>query len=334
MLPANAGVFQRSPPSGWVSIKMCHGKPPSGGFSFGRRPPPNDPSARPRRYFWGLRSVIQSVNWHYDDDPGDSMGDVLTRAPVYFAAAQVIHNPVAAVSEEATRRELKEAFRRLGYSDQRDFQLKARVEINGTQLELPSQPPQLQCMNAERTTAVISLVDRFWVQTTHYLDFEAFRADFLAGLSALHEVLGLDYVDSVSMRMLDAIVPQPGESLNDYLPESLLGLENWGGERAWKLEHQGSEHVFSTGRHRVIFRSVRRPEALGFPPDCVPLEMELLDRHKQVQGVHVVLDTDVALEARQSFDVEAIGLQLVEIKSDLSQCFSKIVLEPALEKWK
>ena len=262
------------------------------------------------------------------------MGDVLTRAPVYFAAAQVIHNPVAAVSEGSTRRELKEAFRRLGYSDQRDFQFKARVEINGAQLELPSQPPQLQCMNAERTTAVVALADRFWVQTTHYLDFEAFRADFLVGLSALHEVLSLDYVDSVSMRMLDAIVPQPGESLKDYLPESLLGLENWGDERGWKLNHQGSEHVFSTGRHRVMFRSVRRPDALGFPPDCVPLEMELLDRHKQVQRAHAVLDTDVALEARQSFDVEAIGMQLVEIKRDLSQCFKNIVLESAWEQWK
>lgn len=262
------------------------------------------------------------------------MGDVLTRAPVYFAAAQVIHNPVAAVSDEATRLELKEAFRGLGYSDQRDIQFKARIEVKGAHLELPPQPSQLQCMNAERTSALVVMPDRFWLQTTHYLDFEAFRSDFLAGLSAVHKILGLDYVDSVSMRMLDAIVPQSGESLKDYLPQSLLGLENWGEKRDWELVHQGSEHVFSTGRHRVIFRSVRRPKELGFPPDCLPIEMELLERHKQVQGVHVVLDTDVAYEARQSFDLDAISQHLIEVKKDLSQCFNNIVLKTALEKWK
>lgn len=262
------------------------------------------------------------------------MGHVLSRAPVYFAAAQVRHNPVAAITNDlSVRARIQEAFRALGYSDQQDLKQSIRVEVAGANVEV-AQQPQLLCMNAAKTSAAVIQVDRYWLQTTHYLDFEAFRTSFLDGLKALHDVVSLDYIDAVSMRMLDAIVPNDGETLQDYLPPELLGLDKWAEKRNWDLVHQGTEHVFQTEKHRVIFRCARRPGDVGFPADSVPLGMELLERHKQVQRTHAVLDTDAALEKRHKIDITLVGEQLSAVKKDLSQCFKNIVLPHALEQWK
>lgn len=262
------------------------------------------------------------------------MGHVLNRAPVYFAAAQVRHNPVAAITNDpAIRARIQEAFRALGYSDQQELKQGILLEVAGANVQL-DQAPQLLCMNAAKTSAIVVQNDRYWLQTTHYLDFEAFKTAFLNGLQALHEVVKLDYVDAVSMRMLDAIVPNDGETLQQYLPPELLGLDDWAEKRNWRLVHQGAEHVFLTENHRVIFRCVRRPGEIGFPPDSVPVGMELLDRHKEIQRAHAVLDTDVALEQRHEIDVDLVGQQLIAVKKDLSQCFENVVLPYALEQWK
>jgi len=261
------------------------------------------------------------------------MGQVLSRAPVYFAAAQIRHNPIAAIADSSVRRQIQEAFRSLGYPDQKEVKQSIFVEGDEANVEL-KQPPQLLFMNTLKTSAVVIQQDRFWLQTTSYLDFEDFKKAFLAGLSVLHNIVKLDYIDSLSMRMLDAIVPGPNESLSQYLPESILGLDAWAESRGWQLLHQGADHVFQTAKHRIVFSCVRRPSQVGFPPNCVPVGMALLARHNQVQCVHAVLDTDAALEKRQEIDLILLGQQLVDVKKDLSQCFRNIVTSYALEQWK
>lgn len=262
------------------------------------------------------------------------MGQILSHAPVYFAAAQVRHNPIGAITNDLyIRGRIQEALRSLGYSDQQELKSGIRLEVAGTNVHV-DQPPQLLCMNSAKTSAVVVQNDRFWLQTTHYVDFEAFKDAFLNGLRALHEVVNLDYIDSVSMRMLDAVVPKENETLQQYLPEALLGLDTWSEERNWQLLHQGAEHVFQTEKHRIVFRCVRRPSEIGFPPDSVPVGMELLARHREIRRAHAVLDTDASLDLRNEIDIDLVGEQLVEIKKDLSQCFNNVVLPYALEQWK
>lgn len=261
------------------------------------------------------------------------MGHVLTQAPIYFAAAQVRHNPIAALATDPPlRARVMEGLRALGYTDQRDLKQNLRLEVAGDSLELPPQL-QLLCMNSERTSAVVVQPDRCWLQTTHYLDFEAFRSAFLSALDAVHAAVNLDYIDSLSMRMLDAVVPKKGESLADYLPEQLLGLDAWAEHRGWTLLHQGAEHVFQSELHRIVFRCVRRPAGVGFPPDCAPIDMVLLDRHAQVDSPHAVLDTDAVLEKRQKFNSSELSSQLIKLKADLSQCFKNVVKPHALKSW-
>lgn len=260
------------------------------------------------------------------------MGQMLKLAPVYFVAAQVRHNPIGAWEDEAKRNLLKERLRKLGYSDQQEMKSNVVVQVEGQSVQLQA-PRQLMCMNAVRDSAVAVQTDRFWLQTTNYQDFPRFKAAFFAALGEVHAEVGLDYVDAISMRMLDAIVPSDGESLMQYLPEALLGLDSWAQDRHWSLEHQSSEHVFLTEKNRILLRCVRRPGRVGFPPDFSPIGMEILERHRQANVVHAILDSDAVHEGRQAVDLEVLGQYLDSIKGDLSQCFKNIVTPHALERW-
>ena len=261
------------------------------------------------------------------------MGNVLNHAPVYFAAAQVRHNPISALATDAgLRSKVLEALRALGFTDQKELKQAVRIEVAGANVELPPQH-QLLCLNSDKTSAFVVQQDRCWLQTTHYLDFHAFKDAFLTALGAVHAAVGFDYVDAVSMRMLDAVVPLDGEHLSEYLPPGLLGLDQWAEQRGWTLLHQGTEQVFSTERHRVVFRCTRRPSEVGFPPDCAPEGMVLLERHRGVSRPHAVLDTDAALEKRQKFDLGELDGQLTAVKKDLSQCFESVVTQHALKQW-
>lgn len=261
------------------------------------------------------------------------MGSVLSRAPVYFAATQVRHNPVPALNEKETRSVLRERLRKLGYTDQAEIRQQFVVEVGGNKIELQQPQTPLVCMTQDKHTAVFITEDRFWVQTTNYADFPWFKRAFIEALAIVDDVVELDYVDIVSMRMLDAIVPKEGEVLEQYLPESLLGLTAWAKDRCWELKHQAAEHVFQHGDHRITLRCVRQPNKIGFPPDFVPHGMALLQRHAVVDREHAVLDSDSAYEHRLSFDLDEIANHLDEVKGDLSTCFKTVVTNYALDQW-
>ncbi len=266
----------------------------------------------------------------------DGSLDRLTNAPVYFAAAQVVHNVIGKiVADGPIRNDVLEAFRKLGYPDQGYLEISTRFQVGEKHLDA-SQPRQLVCLNSAKTNAIVLHTDKFVLQTTDYVGFDSFKKSFLEGLKTLDKIVSFDYVDSVSMRMLDAIVPRNGESLSDYLPPALLGLEDWANERDWTLLNHSAEQIFRAGKHDVRLRCVRRLDSIDFPPDVVPIGMVLLERHR-AEGTqsHAVLDTDVLFTIRQNpFDLLAIDGQLDAIKKDLSQCFKNIVSATALESWK
>lgn len=262
------------------------------------------------------------------------MGEVLARAPVYFAAAQVKHNAIPAMREQALRIKLTETFRKLGYTDQRDETKNIVLRFGDQTVSLDAEPA-LICLNSKRTEAVALHPTRLWLQTTAYSDFDAFKASFLRSLSALHSEVQLDYIDSVSMRMLDAIAPRPDEALSDYLPKELLGLESWAKERGWTMQHQSAEHRFLTGNgHRIVLRCTRRQGRISLPPDLDAFEMPFLDRHQTIDGEHALLDSDAIFEGRQPVEVEKLDVQLLDLKADLTQCFRTVVSLKALEAWR
>ncbi len=262
------------------------------------------------------------------------MGTSLSKAPVYFVAAQIRHNPIdLLVLDEVLLARIKDALRKLGFSDQAQIDNALRIEQGGANVEF-SQPKQFLFKNRDSTEAVCISFDRILYQTTAYSDFEQFKSTFLNALAVIHQIAELDYVDAVSMRMLDAIVPTDGKDLQDYLPIELLGLTTWADERSWQIIHQSIEHAFDSNENRIVLRCIRRPAEIAFPPNFLPLGMKLRPEFATLNTRHAVLDTDAAFSARFRFDLNEIESHLLSIKNDLSQCFKNIVTPQALEEWK
>jgi uncharacterized protein (TIGR04255 family) len=56
------------------------------------------------------------------------------------------------------------------------------------------------------------------------LNFSLLNNKAISGLNLVHEIVELDYIESIGLRYIDAIVPIDNDSLQQYLNPALLGL--------------------------------------------------------------------------------------------------------------
>ena len=77
--------------------------------------------------------------------------------------------------------------------------------------------------------------------TTHYQTSNEFIPELLRGLKAVHEVVKLDHIGRLGLRYLDAVLPQLGENVDQYLADGLHGVR-FGATQRYAL----NESVFET----------------------------------------------------------------------------------------
>lgn len=262
------------------------------------------------------------------------MGEKLANAPVFLTAAQVRHNPILALDDYAAA--LQEQFRKIGFPD-----YKVRVQ-SGFEIDVSS-PSGLQVKSQEsrqhsylnRTGSACFVLEnsRLYFQVTDYDVFGTFRDAFLDGLGLLNSIVTLDYIDSVSMRLLDAIAPGSEEELSAYMVKELLGIGEMLDKPDWKLTHSATETTIQTSEHRVVVRTLARHGKLSIPPDLNIQGMQIMSRFSEIDGVHAILDTDCIFESRRDFDLSEISSRLRLLKDDLRTTFQAAVTEHALDRW-
>ena len=84
------------------------------------------------------------------------------------------------------------------------------------------QTPRWQFENFEKTSGYVLLPNMLYFQTTAYETSDELREALLQGLRIVHEVVGLDFVQAIGLRTLDAVVPRPNEDIKVYLKPNLL----------------------------------------------------------------------------------------------------------------
>jgi uncharacterized protein (TIGR04255 family) len=268
------------------------------------------------------------------------MGQKWAHAPVYCALAQVRHNPVWQLADYVPR--LQDTLRQIGYPD-------ARTEAT-TLVQLPPPPSEpgaapapprieqvarLVCADRERTHVCFVNPDRFTYCTTEYETFERFRDDFLAGLAPVVAALKLEYVEQVSMRYLDAVVPPNGEaSLSEYLVPEVLGLTPRITDRVTIRRAECVIQFQTEDRLEVIARTWIQAGPITLPPDLQPIAVKIPDRFSAVNAVHAVLDTDAHYEERQSFDGEALRTLMQKLRNAVEIAFNATVTPAALSAWR
>lgn len=262
------------------------------------------------------------------------MGDKLANAPVFLTAAQVRHNPVLALNDYAAA--LQEQFRKIGFSDYKvRIQTGFAIDMSGPAgLQVKTENShQHSYLNRAGSAGFVLENSRLYFQVTEYDVFDSFRDDFLKGLDLLHATVTLEYIDSVSMRLLDAIVPVDGEELSLYLAKELLGIGQVLDEPTWQLTHSAAEATISTPEHRIVVRTLARNGKLAVPPDLNIEGMKIMPRFSDIEGVHAILDTDCLHESRSDFDVAKISSRLRLLKDDLRSTFQSAVTKHALGAW-
>jgi uncharacterized protein (TIGR04255 family) len=267
------------------------------------------------------------------------MSEKWAHAPVYCALAQVRHNPVWQLADYVPK--IQDALRQIGYPDPRT-EVNALVHLPPPPSEpgAPLAPPRIEqvarliCADRDRTHICIVNPDRFTFCTTEYETFERFRDDFLAGLGPVQAALKLEYVDQVSLRYLDAVVPPNGEAgLSEYLVPEVLGLTPHITDRVTIHRAECVIQFQTEERIEVIARTRIQAGPIGLPPDLQPIAVKIADRFTAVNAVHAVLDTDALYRERQSFDSEILRTLLKRLRDAVGVAFDATVTPAALSAW-
>lgn len=264
------------------------------------------------------------------------MSTKLSNAPVYYALIQAHFNPVPAMAKYAG--EIQDRLRR-------EYPLFDTHQVMELVVPEPGQPqpaePQIRrgtswlLARNDRSAGFILAPSAITFHTSHYDTHREFIAELLRGLNAVHEVVALDHVSRLGLRYLDAIVPQEGETVEQYLASGIHGLE-FAAER----RHAMSESVFSTrleplvSTGTLVVRVYKTMGQLGFPPDLRPDGLALNPKFDiKATHRHGVIDTDHYCEGRMPIDPQGLEMQLLSLHAQVKSVFQATVTDHARKVW-
>lgn len=267
------------------------------------------------------------------------MGMKWAHAPVFCALAQVRHNPVWQIGEYLPK--IQEALRQIGYPDARMESL-ALVRLPPPPKEpgAPPMPPRFEqvprivCADRDGTRACVVDPDKFTYWMSEYETFERFRDAFFGALASVQAILKLEYVDQISARYLDAVVPPNGEpGLSDYLVPEVLGLTPHITHRV-TIRHAECLVQFQTEDHvEVNARTRIQSGRIALPLDLQPLAVRIAERFTTINGVHAILDTDALYRNRQTFEIETLRTLMTKLREAVGIAFDATVTPHARAAW-
>lgn len=255
----------------------------------------------------------------------------MRNAPVFYTLAQVRFNPVALITQFVPK--IQDKLRRAGYPD---FRTELQHQIELVQL---SEKPSVQTAQKTRWQFLSSKVSEGYLldessisyHTSSYDVFETFLEKVTTGLSLVHEVAQLAYTERIGLRYLDAIIPQTGESLGDYLSQSVLGLHQG---LQGSLVHCFAETFTKNLDGNLVSRVVIREGAITLPPDLQPATLKTEERFSNLKGLHAILDNDHFSAERVDFDISKIRLKFEGMHEKIDEAFRATVTPFAIKQWK
>jgi uncharacterized protein (TIGR04255 family) len=258
------------------------------------------------------------------------MGNPLKNAPVYLTVAQVRFNPILTLGDFVPA--IQESFRQAGFPDFKEHTVHGvKITVKGTEA-VPVPDTKLRYVFGNTASTHNFLIDSgsLTFQSTDYGRFEDFSRTFLEGLELVHGLVKLDYTERVGVRYLDRVQPRQNESLRQYLGAEALGL---GELLPGKAAHSFCESLIDGAGARLISRVFISSGPVGFPPDLLPVDLRLIERFQQQQGLHAILDNDGFFEGREPYSVETVQKHLDDIHDVILGAFRAIATPYAFEMW-
>lgn len=267
------------------------------------------------------------------------MSDIvrMSNAPVYYVLAQIKFTPVKAMKKYVD--DIQDALRLQGYplfESRESTQLK--FEFN-----TPSEPAQpafetvqhWYMSDLKRTSGFVLGNDFITFQTTEYDTHQPFIKELMKGFTAVMDHPKPALVTRLGLRYLDAVLPENGETIEQYLCEGLHGIN-------LELDQIQSvnELVFQTKVGPIVengflvTRLHKMRGQLGFPPDMIPVGVDMIQRFRTEHELwHGIIDTDHYVEGSMPAVVDVIEKQLTSLHSVVKGTFNKMISQYAIDKW-
>ena len=261
------------------------------------------------------------------------MGRHMKNAPVYFMIAQIRFNPILDLGKYLP--EIQGQMRASGFPDFKEEVAQQFTLAFGKGESGKVSPPVSSVRyifgNIDGTAGFVLTNNALAFQTTAYVTFEDFLRMFLDGLGTVHEQLRLDFTERVGLRYLDAVLPNAGEKLSDYLIPEVLGVSH-------VLEgnvpvHAFSETMFAMDAGHLVSRVLVRNGQVGLPPEIGEIAPKLAPKFTVFTGTHAILDSDAFHGGREAFDTSVIGRRLTELHAEIVKVFKTVATAHAFSVW-
>lgn len=262
------------------------------------------------------------------------MGTPLKNPPVYLTLAQVRFNPILKLGDFLPG--IQDSLRHRGYPDfelQRGFSIQLLIQDGKANAQpMPQQIPQERYLfgNADRTHLFMLDSQSLTLQSTNYGHFESFSKCFHDGLSIVHNAVELAYTDRVGLRYLDRVMPQTGETVDQYLADSVQGLKS---KLGGKSIYSYSEAMNEIGDIKLVSRVAIQDGPLAFPPDLQPGTMVVARKFLDYAGPSAILDNDGFFEGREEFSLDKVYGHLDTIHRTIGDAFRSTATQYAFEAW-
>jgi uncharacterized protein (TIGR04255 family) len=269
----------------------------------------------------------------------------LKAAPVFYTVCQLRHNAVLGLPGYIA--EIQEKLRKSGYPDYHKIvQMQMQMQIGAASLGDESQPksPAFQQVemfyfgDASSTTAFTLQPTSISFETTNYDSSGTFFACLLKGLEVVNQAVGgLDFIERIGLRYIDAIVPRADQGVRASLTPEMHGLLGRVQQRlpSAALAYSYSEATFSVQSiGEVTARSVIQSGPLQLPIDLSSTRLKLPQRVVSIKGEHAVLDTDAFFAQRMQFDFSAVQEKFEQLHELAGEAFTAAVTAEALESWR
>ena len=261
-----------------------------------------------------------------------------SNVPIFYALAHIQFNAIPAMANYFP--EIADRLRHTGYPDnQVDKQavLSFGMGVGDTPDAHNVERQEVlrwRFSNREKTACFLLLKDALCYQTTHYNGRDAFFAELQKGLKVVHDIVRLDFVDRIGLRYLDAVIPNEGERLDQYLVPEVLGL---GRNLNGGLQHCMVEAVAQLSYGTLISRAYTVITQGGnppIPPELLPLPLMIQVRFNSCDGLITVLDNDCFIQERVDFSLPNIMATLHKLREGIGLAFDCSITPFAKEQWK
>ncbi|MBS0472801.1 MAG: TIGR04255 family protein [Proteobacteria bacterium] len=268
------------------------------------------------------------------------MGKKLSKAPIYYALAQVRFNALLQLEQFVPA--IQESLRQADYPDF-ERMVAHGVAVNMSPGQQNSIVPAIQTqvrfqfLNARRTAGFNLEPDGLVFHTTEYDTFETFSKAFFLGLKTVHDAAKLSFSSRLGIRYLDVVRPlRDGETLPEYLAPSVMGIFDKLSPR--RLQQAMSETRTTRDQTTLVSRTIlldqAEPSGPAMPEELHPIVLGLPKRFDGIKGLYAIIDTDSFEEKREDFSFDYLEKTLKSLHDELAKSFAHTVTDHAREVWK